>query len=196
MPASVKGWFESGEPEPTHEGQRIDHYLLPEGNGEHMKGLGIKLREGRLEIKQRSRSLGETGLGKTATGIVESWRKWSFVLERGQEAIRGVSLENLWLAVEKKRTLRRYNVDDRGRVKPADRSTLTPDCEMELSVVRAAGEMWWSLALEAVGQERKGLALLTRVARGALGSTGAPILSSADSRGYPVWLQDLKSASV
>ncbi|NIV28827.1 MAG: hypothetical protein GWN58_04720, partial [Anaerolineae bacterium] len=49
IPHEVREWFARGEPAPIHEPPRMDHYLrLQRSNA-----LGIKLREGRLEIKQR-----------------------------------------------------------------------------------------------------------------------------------------------
>ncbi|MGD8968471.1 MAG: hypothetical protein PVI07_13255, partial [Anaerolineae bacterium] len=62
---------------------REDHYLRLSDT----YALGIKLRQGRIEAKQRVRRPGVVRFHERVTGIVEHWRKWSFQLAEPSRAL-------------------------------------------------------------------------------------------------------------
>ena len=81
---------------------RIDYYHIPSLN----KELGIKIREGRLELKHR---LSRPYSGELSEGFeveFEEWIKWSFHIKEGdseQHEILRSREHDHWLKVEKQR---------------------------------------------------------------------------------------------
>jgi hypothetical protein len=189
IPTQVKEWFTSLGPGLSWEIPRIDYYLhraIRSGQSGHR---GIKFREGRLEIKDKVRDLGEIELVSRVTGGMESWKKWGFYLSDGEKtAAEDLSGHGDWIAVVKERAMRRYNVDEKGRLGVVEPGQPIANCELELSSVRAAGETWWSVALEAPGDEVQAVFALTAVGRKALVSVVAPNLTLSNSKSYPDWL--------
>ena len=175
---------------------RRDHYLLLEGE----PALGIKLREGNVEVKQRQEAPRQVEVGPGAVGWVARWRKWSFPLVQGG-APNAAPLEHLlvpasaWVAVEKKRRLQRYRL---GSGLQADSVPLEAPaqqgCEFELSRVWAGGEAWWSVCFEAFGPGPRLEQALLAVAAKVL-EPGWPVaLEREQSFGYPAWLQNVAAA--
>ena len=180
IPEAVSAWFRAlpgqSEPEPT----RVDHYLSGSGDG-----VGIKLRHGRLEIKQRYRQRGIVHFHDRAGASVSHWRKWSFPL-----APRAVDVApgSYWIAVEKTRRIHRYGVVEEGRIIPAAERDWGW-CEVELSTVRVAGRVWWSLCFETAQADAALESILQPVARYVF-AEGIPCdLLPADSSAYPRWLE-------
>lgn len=179
-PESVRAWFDAlGGPVP--EATRTDRYLVPRESAE----VGVKLREGRLEVKQRTAHLGiETWGG--VSGEVEGWVKWSFDAATRAQPHAG------WADVTKTRRLRRLTLD--GRAPRSGR----PHCALELGAVtledgRDDGAAWWTVCLEAqaaTANERG--ALLEHAASAWLTGDAAPpdgLLTEAASMGYAEWLR-------
>ena len=183
VPAEVWEWFHQGEQEPEGQPTRIDYYLrLP-----NTDSLGIKLREGRVEIKQRHRQHGVVHFHKRVAGVVEHWRKWSFQLARLPSI---VTPAPSWIGVSKERKLRRYRLTA-DQVVVAVSAHEHPDqgCGLELTNIRVAGKDWWSLGFEAFGDEAILQETLLRVAKQVLAVSEPPTLDAADSCGYPKWLE-------
>src|SRR5689334_15836686 len=53
---------------------RTDYYLITNLKDD----LGIKLREGNIELKQRRSRTEAVSITASATGYIEEWAKWSF----------------------------------------------------------------------------------------------------------------------
>ena len=185
IPLPVTAWFEAQICTVPAQPPRTDFYLrLAEGDS-----LGIKLRQGRMEVKQREGTSRLVQLGQRAAGRVESWRKWSFELAETEESVAGTAQ---WLGVWKARRWCLFVVGENGRITPAPTdATLEQGCACELTDVRLAdsSELWWSLGFESFG----GTAVTRRerllsVARQFLGQDGAPILDVEQSYSYPRWL--------
>lgn len=191
LPGRLLAWLEARSLLPARQPARQDHYLLLEGQA----GLGIKLREGNVEVKQRLEEPREIEVGPGAVGRVARWRKWSFPLASGA-APGAAPLEELlvprpaWLAVEKERRLQRYRLEDDSRVTPLPpEAPAGTGCEFELSRLRAGGEEWWSACFEAFGQEPVLEQALLAVAATVL-TRGWPVpLEVEHSCGYAAWLQ-------
>ena len=170
---------------------RQDHYLLLGGE----PALGIKLREGNVEVKRRLEAPRQVEVGPGAVGWVARWRKWRFPLAQG-DAPGAVPLGQLlvpasaWIAVEKERRLQRYRLggDSQAVSVPLEAPAET-GCEFELSRVWARGEEWWSVCFEAFGPgPRLEQALLAVVAK-VLGTGWPEALEVEQSWSYPAWLQ-------
>ncbi len=185
IPANVLAWFAGNDKDDQVPARRVDHYL-PLFDTD---ALGIKLREGRVEVKQRRRSFGEAHLHEQVSGQMEHWRKWSFALAPEQ----GAETES-WTAVHKERWLRRYYPLDDGRLQVLPVS-IYPEraCDLEITNVRARGQAWWTLCFEAFGPEPALKALLVQVSGQILKSQPPPVpLTVEASYSYPRWLAEIR----
>lgn len=191
VPAEVAEWFHSGSSQPEEQPPRVDYYLcLPE-----MDGLGIKLREGRLEVKRRQHQHGILRLCDQAAGVVEHWRKWSFQLLAGDgELANSLKPVSSWLGVEKGRLLRKHRVAEDDRLVPVPVEEYPErGCSVELSTLRVEGQDWWSLCFEAFGNESSLRDTLLLVVEQVLTCERLPCpLDAAASYGYPRWLASLR----
>lgn len=190
IPPAVADWYHSGyapEVQPT----RTDNYLQPDPPG----STGIKLREGRLEIKQRVRQYGVTCFHERACGEVEHWQKSSFEAETGPGALMALVRPGAtWIAVQKARELRRYRVLDAPTGEAATVEAMAVvdyaerGCSIELAEIEVHSEPWWSLAFEAFGPENTLLENLIAVAQHAFAAGTVPAMEASHSFGYAYWL--------
>lgn len=164
-------------------------------------GLNVKLREGRLEIKSLVMTLGARTFTPDVAGTVQMWKKWS-----GADAAVGeferlrASAPDLWIAVRKERTLRKFSGGGASIVEVDAGRFLPPEgCNVELTGITVDGTAHWSLAFEAYGDPARVEETLTRVAARVLtdqrrprpfktGASSADAFSADNSRSYPEWL--------
>jgi hypothetical protein len=188
IPESVATWFQQGDTKPDHPEPRVDHYLhLPETDA-----LGIKLREGKIEVKQRHRDYGTVHLTERAAGTLEKWHKWSFPLAASQgQVVESLAPSAAWIAVRKERWVRKHRVLAGRQVEPVPLAAY-PDrgCTLELVSIVVGHSRAWSLAFEAFGEEEALLKSLFRTAEHRFSTCGMLDLDVVDSFGYPRWLQD------
>ena len=71
------GWFNDQGLDFNYIPPRIDYYHIPSLKA----NLGIKLREGRIEVKQRFGGPQPGQLSSCCKGFYEEWIKWSFEIE-------------------------------------------------------------------------------------------------------------------
>jgi hypothetical protein len=186
VPRGVEAWFQRRMGSSEREPPRVDRYLrLPDS-----ESLNVKLREGRIEIKQRVGQASVVRFHEHVTGRVEIWHKWSFELARSDvHASHTVYPASSWIAVRKERWLRTYQVE--GNKDYGGQSAAEPPaqgCELELTTVRVAGQTWWTLAFEAFGEESPLEEILLSVARHIFDIDEPPLLPVGQSRGYAAWL--------
>jgi hypothetical protein len=191
LPPDVLAWFQQGARCSVDPSQRVDHYLRVAGGD----SVGIKLREGRIEVKQRHRQAGVVRFHERVAGTVEHWRKWSFPLAGLNDCLASIAHPaSGWIGVYKKRRLQRYQImGDGNLVTISTEHYPNQGCDLELTDVRAAGLKWWTMSFEAFGDEgalRENLALATE---SILGIADPPVLEIEGSFGYPKWLQILES---
>ena len=169
VPDAVAAWFDAlGGPVETD--ARTDRYLGGTGDG-----LGLKVREGRVEAKRLEGPAGPFRAGRSAAEA-ETWTKWLFPAD-GDPAPPG------WVEVRKRRRQRRV-------------LTAGGSCAVELSEVEAAppgadagGAVWWSVCLEASGPDAEARrAALDRAGDAWLDRDDAPALAAEDAQSYPAWL--------
>lgn len=170
LPAAISDWFGQDElggklqaPE-----EREDVYLYSPG----CEYLGIKLRQGRLEIKWRNAELDVVRLGEGVEGKLEKWGKW-MCEDPSQESFKleAVLGKSSWVSVKKVRWQRLYD-----------------SCAMEITQLNVKGNDWWSLAFETFGAEASKLEQLKTIATGAFESYKGSQLPAQDSYAYPTWL--------
>ena len=178
VPEAVSAWFDALPGELTEE-QRTDHYLRPTDGA-----LGLKWREGQLEIKRRDAEGERAGITEHVAGRLERWRKWSFdAAERTSEE------RAYWIGVAKTRWKRRYRVGADGHVTPyAGTDRLEDGCDVEVTAINVQGDTWWSVCLEAFGNEAALQNTLMQTAQHVFRITAPPVLEEAQSKGYAAWL--------
>jgi hypothetical protein len=168
-------------------------------------GLGLKLREGRLEMKTLVESRGIRTFTADAAGTVQVWKKEAY----GEPAVKEFerlrsSAPHLWLVVRKERTLRRFSLEGASIVEvPADRVVLRDGCHAELTTVMVDGAAYWSFNLEAYGNpamvedyvHKTAVHVLKDDRRPHLFKTGASradSYSATHSCSYLEWLETVK----
>ena len=186
VPPAVLQWFQQADQELVQQPPRMDYYLRITDR----EGLGIKLREGRIEIKQRHQQLGIVRFHERVAGAIEYWRKWSFELGEmhGGLAVRA-AVDSSWIGVSKARGLRRYRLTgERKVVAMSTEAYADRGCDLELTNVRVGEKAWWSLSFEAFGSEPTLRENLLLVAKQVFAIGEPPALDARDSCGYPKWL--------
>ena len=190
LPAEVKDWF-CGPKLCKEEPPRTDHYLVLAGS----KGVSVKVRDGRkVEIKARTWMPEPFALTTGATvGLQDGWVKWSH--EDREVAGRLAALEassSEWVAVDKKRWVRKFRFDASGNVEETDADTaLDHGCRVELTQLTIRESHWWTMAFQSFGEENRPTSL-DRVARHFLKVLPHGLaLTERDSMAYPEWLNRL-----
>ncbi|HSE42081.1 MAG TPA: hypothetical protein VLH08_15050 [Acidobacteriota bacterium] len=196
-PALMK-WYESAEPfekdaavKPPEWKSRIDNqpdiYLLTPGSND----LGIKWREGLLQIKGRVAAEEERIFSGIHQGKIEHWIKWSC----GQlpAAYKHLFTQNqqsgiITVPVQKIRTLRKIALTE----KPIEVDVSTDvhrAIEMELSNITVAGKEFCSLGFEAYPDDSALNATFTSLVESFLKDLKEIHLSATQSKSYPAWLR-------
>ncbi len=152
IPTDFETWFKqncladsSQQPE-----QRTDIYLYAPGND----FVGIKLRQGRLEIKWRISELGRVQFSNLVTGKIEKWRKW-MCTDSTKEAFLPSQVENnpTWISVNKIRYSQSYHIFP-GAIPQKLTNNINLDnienhCNVELTLLQVNNNTSWSVAFEA-----------------------------------------------
>lgn len=160
VPPDINKWFSEQGYKPDNQPCRIDYYLFIMDSD----SLGIKLREGRMEIKQRHEKPSVIEFGEHAKGYVEHWYKWSFHLSETSNIDKILkSYSSSWTGIKKERLMFMYYITDNGEVKEISfqppqnlaESKTNRRCGFELAKisVETSGEKWWSLGFEAFGND-------------------------------------------
>jgi hypothetical protein len=179
--------------EPAPPAWRQDRYLLVPGHDD----MGIKWREGRLEIKGREAALGHRVFAPEIEGVCERWLKWSYAGEAIERRFCGRFRDGAAhgvVTVEKRRLQRYLRLDPSGAVvevgpdDPRERGV-----NVELAQIRIPGSpgsrsgLHWSLAFEAFPSDQIWQTFVQVVARFLEGCPARP-LSAERSMSYPRWL--------
>jgi hypothetical protein len=202
--SQMEAWFRGrpphggGEPpplawEPAPPAWRQDRYLVVPGHDD----MGIKWREGRLEIKGREASLGPRAFAPGIEGLCERWIKWSYagepIAHRFLELFRGAA--DGVVQVEKRRLQRCIRLEPSGGVVEVGRDAMRRrGVNLELARIRMSGsriESHWSLAFEAFPGDQQMVEPFAQIVAGFLESCPALPLPAARSMSYPRWLLDV-----
>lgn len=171
LPEEISTWFKAdnlAQPLLPPE-QREDIYLFVDPDCDYM---GIKLRQGRLEVKWRRAELGTISFGNLVEGKLEKWGKWFCEDSTGESfQPQGVVTKSKWIRVKKVRQQRTER-----------------DCSMEITQLGINGNNWWSIAFEAIGEENASLANLQAVGSQVFQNYSSLQLQVQDSFAYPSWL--------
>lgn len=202
--AGLARWFEDTHPvsrEPGTERPRWqsrsdgkpDVYLLLPG----VRDMGIKLREGLLQLKGRVADLGPAAFGGRHTGNVDCWCKWSYaeVLPPFETVFGQAAAGHATIPVAKTRALRLFALTGAGDVRetrPAcaiDRGVMA-----ELAELTVAGSVFVSLAFEAFPDDAEMRAVFADVVGRCLADCDDGRLDASRSESYPRLLDRLTTA--
>jgi hypothetical protein len=187
IPQDIELWFEQNcllEPlQPPEE--REDIYLyLPNSDF-----LGIKLRQGRLEVKWRTAELGVVGFGEFVEGKAEKWGKWLCCDETKESFQPNLVLNNpCWVSVQKVRYSQIYQVLGESPQPVSSPEGVDNGCSIELTHLIIQETSWWSLALEAFGEDVRLMNNLQLTASYLFKNYQVFKLLAQNSYAYPRWL--------
>ena len=185
---AVAGWFGRF---PAETQSREDTYLVVP----QLRGVAVKVRGGvALEVKVYRGSPGILDLPGRARGRLQSWQKWSHPTSSSRQG--GDDMAG-WRLVRKRRRISRFALANGhvvaqapGPGPQAPGPGRQPRCAVELTEVRTSDQDWWTLGLEATGDDD--------VLRSALQATAALVFAQAmpssvtpgldESRSYLEWL--------
>jgi hypothetical protein len=189
IPDAVVDWFGAAPVVPTP--KRTDIYLpLPSS-----LALGIKLRQGRFEIKTRTSAPRPVSYPHSTSGMAARWKKESYrtPLVASLEA----RLNDLAaLHVVKERHLRKFSLgqDSVTEIGPGDAPML--GCLFEMTQLWCNGHASWTVALEAFGAMEGLEGVLDRVAQTVFNASPCPVrLDTKTCADYPDWLPTQRPAS-
>lgn len=186
LPTDLHRWFVEESTDPIDPEAREDWYLY----AKHHE-LGVKLRQGNLEIKQRVGSRGTCKLAKRVRGRVEKWVKWHFSIEQASGEAALSEPVGLWIPVQKKRWSRHYAVAAETVEAVQDVDPSEQGCSLELSDLQVHDQRWYSLCFETFGSNNLEQNLEC-VVRHVVKSMGLPVLKARHSGGYPIWLKQVQ----
>jgi hypothetical protein len=202
--AAVADWFAGGgafiRPQDIRrqdwrpEESRTDRYLrLPDADD-----VGVKLRQGRLELKGCHSRVGIQQFGDGAEGEVSCWTKWAVEAPHGKGGI-GIEAAFETLSIAKRRVQRIVRFSQEGIVEVPAGQEVEHGMHMELtrlSVAGAAEETHWSLGFEAFPDGPSCCAWFAPAVTRLLAGWPAEPLRAENSMSYPRWLQWLAAGAL
>ena len=183
IPGAMADWFAidmlGSEPE-----ERSDDYiLLP-----LCPSAGIKLREGKLQVKSLCREPSPLMITSEINGWASRWVKWS--LDLTTSSARNFYRQNDTIRVQKRRWQRKLSLDGDFAEEIPHGSRAECGCTMELAALQVEADIWWTLALESFGDPSTIQDSLQRCILHFLRRSPPPIrLLAADSKSYSEWLE-------
>ena len=186
LPGEVATWFGKLGKKLINETERTDTYLvLPDTNK-----VGIKVREGRVEIKKMIDLPDEIRINENIAGQSEIWQKWSFATRQSGNLPLSFILEpSQWINIRKSRSLYRFAIEA-GELKPHKASTPIPEngAHIELAEISIKGNPWWSLGVEAFGNHKQLKENLGLISNQVINNFDHDHFAMQTSKSYPEWL--------
>ncbi|WP_414618983.1 hypothetical protein [Calothrix sp. CCY 0018] len=152
IPENIESWFKhscllSSTKLPE---KREDIYLYTPG----CDYLGIKLRQGGLEIKWRYLEKTAMQFSSVVAGNVEKWKKWR-CSDSSEESfsLQQIGDNPVWVKVGKVRYSQLYQVVGKKAQAVSSDGGVDNGCSLELTDVEINGNKWWSIGLEAFGED-------------------------------------------
>jgi len=131
---------------------RRDFYLpLPD-----KEDMGIKLREGKIEVKLRENAPKLTKLTCDTEGYLENWVKWSLDVREDDRLSRAIIEEKEydWIEVYKERIGVKLVTGENGKINLLNIKDRIPfGCQMEYTRILVKGQEWFTFGLEWFGEE-------------------------------------------
>jgi len=188
IPQQIREWFNDFDNAPVQQAMRTDYYLALPGT----EAMGIQMREGRLEFKQRIDNENERLEMGNCHGKIECWQKWSFGLDDIPAGLKSIiSYPESWRGISKERSLHMFILPESGIPEVHHHDVaLENACILELTKVgvQDTGEKWWSVGFEAFGELQNLRSTLLSVLKYTMLNPNALEMKLDDSYGYPAWI--------
>jgi hypothetical protein len=188
-------WFCAGEPDshavalfPRFDWSAIDGrqdvYLRLPG----VADLGIKQRQGWLEVKGRRLVIPGVQLAPAATGNLEQWIKWRCRgAELGALLKSPEGIDSLGIRVQKQRVQRKFHLGYKPE-EVAIARRLDRGAYLELTRLEVQGQRWWSLGVEAFPDDSEVPKQVAALVSMLLEDTSIQ-LPEDRCQSYPAWLK-------
>ena len=164
-----------------------DVYLLLPGQ----EDMGIKWREGLLQIKGLVESLGQREFLARHVGTVERWIKWSYrELPEGYADLFASPAVEI-VAVHKVRALRLLDLAPDRPIEVSPDTWLDVGMTVELTRIVVGDRDYCSLGFEAFPDPVIAPAIFDDTVAAFLYELAEPLLGGAQSMSYPAWLHNL-----
>ncbi len=185
VPLKVDNWFKELGERSIPIDTRSDMYLHS-----HSPTVGVKLRQGNLELKYRQQNFGKVTIADRESQI-ERWSKWICDDPQAQTPM-AISDRTGWIEVAKRRDRRLYSVEFAPAVVLTQIAAPTAGvAAIELTQIQVRGRNWWTVGCEYFGDnidvDRQFLPLVTALQSDFPGDCFSPFLSC----GYPQWLSQI-----
>lgn len=185
--ASITDWFSERGQSFSNTKPRTDYYLP---NTDH-DDISVKLREGNVEIKQRTGKTNLQQFTNHATGYYENWVKWVFNIKEDDILSAAIITKNkyLWTEVYKERIGIKLTTNEIGEIiiKDIRDMTLTFGCQIEYTRLLINKKEWFTFGVEWFGE--KNIELDAILFSEILGESN---LTAEDSFSYPQFLSAYK----
>ena len=179
--SQISKWFEENNYSFGKTDPRTDYYLTLD-----KEDPGIKLREGKIEIKNRINRSEKEELGN-AEGYFEEYQKWSFSSSEDDSLYQEIVQKNKynWIPLAKERLSFKLKEDENNRLVKADpEEYLSSGCQIEYTRVKLKNQTWFTFGLEWFGG--KELDLNPSFVNEIMGNTK---LKAENSMGYAEFLK-------
>jgi hypothetical protein len=193
----LRHWVEYGATDPRWVGRlggKPDVYMIIPGSAE----MGIKWREGQLQIKGLESSLGTQVFRRQREGKVERWAKWSFDGKAIEDAFTpwfttGKAAPRI-VEVFKTRCLRRVRMNPftSALIEVAPDALIDRGGTLEVTDLRVEGNAFSSVAFEAFPNDSAMHGDFTGFVNTFLEKLQGVDLKASNSMSYPAWLQTLE----
>lgn len=195
--AILQEWFKSYKQFFTGNWSRADYYLWQP----NIKTTGVKLREGKLEIKILLAGQKELPIGSINSGITNNWVKYSFNLPDSDEESNKLlaqfssqpvsTRDDCWVRVDKERLLVKFSLEN------SELKNIAPDawpdegCGLELTKIKVNQKTYYTFGLEAFSKTRLQEHVLHRVINEIMPAIKVTNLQVPHSQAYPEFLASL-----
>ncbi|UII22188.1 hypothetical protein [Fulvivirga ligni] len=185
LPEVMETWADTFQAK--HQPVRTDYYFHKHDQGT----LGIKLREGNIQIKPLINTLSKYSFG-AHEGQLEQYTKWSYAVEDNKEWSFMIQHPETWVEITKSRKMTRFTLEGGFPDRIEMGVNVEEGCEMELSHLSVRDQDYWTLAFEAFGTTPE--ENLHKVLRHIFETSEPPVtLSLENSFGYAQLIHDIQS---
>lgn len=185
--ASIIDWFSKHGLSFSNTKPRTDYYLP---NTDH-DDISVKLREGNVEIKQRTGNPNLQQFTKHATGYYENWVKWAFNVKEDDILSAAIITRNkyFWTEVYKERIGIKLTTNETGEIiiKDIRDMSLSFGCQIEYTRLLIHKKEWFTFGVEWFGE--KSIETGTNIFSEILGDTK---LTTKESYSYVQFLSKYK----
>jgi hypothetical protein len=183
LPDEIRNWFDTLGAAQSPADARSDFYLQSSS-----PDLGVKIRQGNLEVKHLQQQFGKIEVERLGEGKVEQWSKWICDDRAAHPPQVG---EQGWIQVDKIRQQRFYRVEfiDSIQLIPID-TPMQDAAAIEITDLRLRGESWWTIACEYLGNNISIDRQFSPLVCSLLLKYPLSISTHSISCGYPQWLSE------